>query len=85
MISLCSHSTAIKLTDSPQKCSLYCDVDVATDEGSSVVVETSKWNISITGRVNKPQSSLSCRLLSYAEETHTFSFMDTTAISHSCK
>lgn len=66
----------VKLTDSPQNCTLYCDVNMDADGGGSAVVETDKWNISITGRVNKPKSSLNCRLLSSDVETHTFSLED---------
>ncbi|XP_034163075.1 uncharacterized protein LOC117597930 [Pangasianodon hypophthalmus] len=73
----------VKLTDSPQSCTLYCDEDVDTDEEGSAVLGTDKWNISITGRVNKPQSFLSCRLLRSGVETHTFSLEDTTATAQS--
>lgn len=73
------------MTNSPQNCTLYCDVDIDADEGGPAVVETDKWNISITGKVNKPKSSLSCRLLSSGVETHTFSLEDDTATAQSCK
>ncbi|XP_053538490.1 uncharacterized protein LOC108257214 isoform X2 [Ictalurus punctatus] len=53
--------------------------DMDADGGASAVVETDKWNISITGRVNKPKSSLNCRLLSSDVETHTFSLEDAAA------
>lgn len=48
------------------------------NEGGMAVVGTDKWNISVSGRVNKPKSSLSCRLLSSNGETNTFSLQDTT-------
>ncbi|KAK2854767.1 hypothetical protein Q7C36_006636 [Tachysurus vachellii] len=52
--------------------------DMDANQGGMAVVGTDKWNISVSGRVNKPKSSLSCRLLSSDGETHTFSLQDAT-------
>ncbi|XP_027004728.1 uncharacterized protein LOC113644252 isoform X2 [Tachysurus fulvidraco] len=78
-VNLCVLSVkAEKLTDSPQNCTLYCDADMDANEGGMAFVGTDKWNISFSGRVNKPKSSLSCRLLSSDMETHTLNIQDTT-------
>ncbi|XP_046702059.1 uncharacterized protein LOC124383798 [Silurus meridionalis] len=83
-VSLCVLTVrAINLTDSPQNCTLYCDVDVDADEDDLADVLADKWNISITGRVNKPRSFLSCRLLRNVLETNKFSLVDVTATPHS--
>ncbi|KAL7887281.1 hypothetical protein AOLI_G00050020 [Acnodon oligacanthus] len=60
--------TAVELTDSPQDCNLYCDVDVNA-VGNPVTVVADKWNISITGIIKKPKSSVICRLHSSSVET----------------
>ncbi|KAL6488726.1 hypothetical protein MHYP_G00024670 [Metynnis hypsauchen] len=60
--------TAVELTDSPQNCNLYCDVDVNA-VGNPVTVVADKWNISITGIMKKPKSSVICRLHSSSVET----------------
>ncbi|XP_072534911.1 uncharacterized protein [Salminus brasiliensis] len=67
--------TAEEMTDSPQNCTLYCDADVAT-ERDPVVVGTDKGNVSITGQINKPKSSVMCWLHSSSVETDRASLED---------
>lgn len=47
------------MTDSPWNCTLYCDVEKDA-EGPPAVVVTENWNISITGTLKKPKSSVIC-------------------------
>ncbi|XP_058252120.1 uncharacterized protein LOC131357082 isoform X2 [Hemibagrus wyckioides] len=83
-VTLCVLSVnAEKLTYSPQNCTLYCDADMDTDEGGLVVVGKDKWNISVAGRLNKPKSSLSCRLLNSDGGGHTFGLQDATSTTQS--
>ncbi|XP_036435084.1 uncharacterized protein LOC118813708 [Colossoma macropomum] len=67
--------TAVESTDSPQNCTLYCDVDVGA-EGNPVTVVSDKWNISITGIIKKPKSSVICRLHSSSVETDRLHLAD---------
>ncbi|XP_049336721.1 uncharacterized protein LOC103026807 [Astyanax mexicanus] len=53
--------SAEEMTDSPQNCTLYCDVDVDA-ERDPITVGTDKGNISVTGKIKKPKSSVICRI-----------------------
>ncbi|XP_017543507.2 uncharacterized protein LOC108415057 isoform X1 [Pygocentrus nattereri] len=75
-VTLCVFTvTAVELTDSPQNCNLYCDVDVNA-MGNPVTVVADKWNISITGIMKKPKSSVICRLHSRGVETDRLHLAD---------
>ncbi|XP_066538735.1 uncharacterized protein [Hoplias malabaricus] len=58
-VNLCVLTTE-KWADSSQNCTLYCDEDIDAEK-NPVLVVTDKWNISFTGRIKKPRSSVICR------------------------
>ncbi|KAK1795085.1 hypothetical protein P4O66_010264, partial [Electrophorus voltai] len=62
-VALCVLTVAdMKMSDSPQICTLYCDMDIEAEKESTIVYVTDKWNISIASRVNNSKSSVSCSL-----------------------
>ncbi|XP_076826788.1 uncharacterized protein LOC143473606 [Brachyhypopomus gauderio] len=66
--------TDMELSDSPQICTVHCDMDIDAAKGSPVIYVTNKWNISVTGTVNNSKHSVNCNLHRNNMETNRSSF-----------